>query len=152
MDRSEVKAVVDREIEAMAKALGVAHWSLTVSYGPCSRKEWSAECVRQAEYNVAKIIIDPEKQGDEDDVLDSLLHELAHVVLAPFDTYRSVMTAADVPGSPADKRERNLWAFAVEQGVICVMRAYRGTRARYEPQPPQSAPEPPKPRKKARPR
>jgi hypothetical protein len=129
MDRSEVKAIVDREIEPLMEMMGVPHWRIKVEYERPENGEWEAECHRIPPYNRANVRIDPDSMADADHVIRTLVHELAHVVLSPFDVYRNVMTAHDVEGSPEDKRERQLWTYAVEQAVINVERMYRGMKA-----------------------
>src|SRR3954447_2607620 len=93
MDRSEAKAIVEREIEALLRQLGLEHWKIAVSYDP-ERTDSDGhvkhgECTRLLDYESAHISLNPESFDDQDDVLRTLRHELFHVVLSPFDLFSS---------------------------------------------------------------
>lgn len=126
MDRSAVKAIVDREIGGLMEAMGVPHWKVEVRYEPCSNPEWMAMCHRVVDYNTCRITIDPDMADDERGVVRSLVHELAHVLLAPFDLYREAITQHIDAGTVAARQEARLWNFAVEQAVINIERLWRG--------------------------
>lgn len=129
MDRSAVKAIVDRERPLLVALLGIHHWSIVVRYEPSrAGGEWMSRgvCERKVEYNAATITLNPEAIDDEDQVLKTLRHELFHIVLAPFDLYRTMLDAL-IEGDPAKERmfavaERH----AVEKAVINLERMYFG--------------------------
>lgn len=99
MDRSAVKAIVDREIEGLKSLLGIEGWKIRVGYhaedsdgdGHLRR----GECTRMVDYGAAYITINPEAFEAESEVVETLRHELFHVVLAPFDLYWSAVERMD---------------------------------------------------------
>jgi hypothetical protein len=131
MDRSEVRAIVEREIGPLMAALGVSWWKVVVEYGPIQVPKGTpdafvaaARCDRKPDYNRATITIDPEKCDSGEDVMEYLVHELAHLVLAPFDLYRQFATKYIEANSPGDHQEDAIFAHVVEQAVIGVERIW----------------------------
>lgn len=120
MDSSAVKAIVDREWQGMARAMGLHRWKIRFDYGSL---EDAAECERDLSYYRATIRFDPARAIDEADVLDSLRHELTHLLLAPFDQYRITMAALIRDDSPESRMEDAAWHYACEHAVISVMDA-----------------------------
>lgn len=118
MDVSEVQRIVSDNILRLVEAVGVPHWQIDIQYGPLGNDSWKAMCSRNSDYDQATITIDPAQHVNEDDVLNSVIHELIHVALAPLDLYRNFMTAhmAEL-GSVASDQERVLWSFTIEQLV-----------------------------------
>lgn len=125
MDRSEAERIVKANLGPLAEAMCVGHWKITVEFGRCSNPNWSAECTRVAEYEKAWITIDPECLNTEAAVLESLRHELFHIVLAPFDLYRDAMTRAIEPDSAAERQEVCLWRSQVEKAVLNMERLWK---------------------------
>lgn len=123
MDQSRVKAIVDRELPAMARRLHVADWRLRTFFehsrmsGDCM-----AECARDVRYRKASLFFDCEKHDDEADVLDSIRHELLHVVLAPFDVLYEHLTAG--LDGVAKQQAIFLWNVAVEQSIDTLEKAF----------------------------
>ena len=124
MDKSEVKAIVDRNIKPMMALLGVQHWKINVLYEPCTNPNWVASCARNIAYQKATITIDPSRADSEEDVIDSLRHELIHVLLAPFDAYRGIMTSHLTQGDTLDRIEDEAWEVAIENTVLAVERIF----------------------------
>jgi hypothetical protein len=98
MDRSEVKAVVDRELEPLVRRLGLTQWEIKLSC-TCEPTDDDGfvkrgECTRLVDYQSAHINLNPEAFESADELLKTLRHELFHVVLAPFDLYTSLVEAA----------------------------------------------------------
>lgn len=122
MDASEVKRIVETHVDILKEALALFHWRITISYDP-ERDGWKASCDRNGgDYLRAAINIDPAKHGDEDDVVESLKHELIHLLLTPFDVYRNVLTAGVDEDSVEGQRELALWAHVVEQATVNIER------------------------------
>ena len=128
MDQSAVREIVGRVLTPFSRALGVSHWNIVVDYGPCSVKTWAAECGRNPNYNNAEITLDPEKFSEPADVEASLRHELQHIVLAPWDVYRNVLTEPLDTESPEGQREQALFRHCIEQAVLAQERAWNGCR------------------------
>lgn len=152
MDRSECKAIVEREIVGLMERLGIPHWRLVITYGPVTNRRIAAghrglaECIRNAPYDRATIVIDPEEHDDEAEVIKSLRHELMHVVLAPFDLYREFVSSYIDANSTQDHQEDTIFEHCIEQTVINLERMYLGLADL----PDKPAEKPPKPRKKGR--
>jgi hypothetical protein len=129
LDRSECKRIVDREIEALAEAMGLPHWHIVVRYERVADEHpegftVSANCRAKPEYERATITIDPDEMDDEAELLRILRHELMHIVLAPFNLYRGFATAFVEQKSTADAQEDAIWAHSVEQGVRSLERLW----------------------------
>jgi hypothetical protein len=130
MDRSAVKAIVDREIEPLMDRLGIGHWKIRVNYRPEATDEVGrlrhGECTRLVDYNSAGIVLNPEAFDDEADVLASLRHELFHVVLSPFDLFMQAARAALGDDRSALATLERVWDHAVEKAVINLGRIWYG--------------------------
>ena len=124
MDRSAVKAVVERELPELQRRFGLGHVTITVEYGPRENPQHEADCGRNCNYNTAIIGFDPEKTKDETELVENLRHELFHVVLTPFDLLWHLMTVGLV-GDDMIRAER-LWTFSAEQTVIALERLHAG--------------------------
>lgn len=120
METSEVRAIVETHASAMLHLVGAPHWKVEIEYGRCDNPEWGAQCYRKVEYWHAIITLDPERHDTEQDVLDSLRHEMTHLLLAPFDLYRDLMTQHISVDSPEGRQEGVAWTFAVEQTVRAI--------------------------------
>lgn len=118
MDKSEVKRIVEANIDEMMRTLGVQHWSIAVSYEQPENPDWAASCERHLDYHKAIIKIAPDKADSEAGVLNSLRHELLHVVLAPFDLYREAMFQLISDRPEADRLDSRMFRFTIEQMVL----------------------------------
>lgn len=122
MDRSECKAIVDREVVSLKATFGLSHWTIVVQYQKVSGDipdgfGAPGSCRRLAAYERATITIDPDEIEDRDNLLGVLRHELMHVVLAPFDPYRHFAASFIRKGSSAEVQEDGVWDHACEQAV-----------------------------------
>jgi hydroxymethylpyrimidine/phosphomethylpyrimidine kinase len=124
VDASKCREIVDAHILAMMRQLGVQAWKVSVLYEPTGNPNWVASCTRQLPYQSAVIRIDPHMAESEEDVLDSLRHELIHVLLAPLDAYRDVVTSNIEADSPMDAAEDRAWTQAIETCVLAVERIF----------------------------
>lgn len=124
LTEAEVRTFVDRHIGPMARVMGVAHWEIGVSYGPACRPEFKADVVRELDYQQLTITIDPEHCDDEQSVVRTLIHELSHVLLAPFQLYRDMMTQHVRPGTVEHRREARLWHHVEETIVVNIERMH----------------------------
>lgn len=129
MDRSAVKAIVDREIEPLMRRLGIPHWRITVSLEPAPQKDsgryLSGHVDRFVDYEHAHVTLNPEAFDDESDVLRVLRHELLHVVLAPIDVFVNAVEAT-LEGHAAAPTLQAVWTHAMERAVGHLERMYRG--------------------------
>lgn len=142
MDRSEVKAIVDRELTPLCRRLGIDHWTIKyrVEARPADGDAGTlakGECTRLVDYDDAFVTLNAEAFDDEAQVMKTLRHELFHIVLAPFDIFwQAVEQAVD---AERWKILDCIWKHAVEQAVICLERMHYGltqtTPADPDPQP-----------------
>ncbi|KQR22876.1 hypothetical protein [Deinococcus sp. Leaf326] len=122
----QMREYVEELLPLWIQRLGCPHWSISVTYGPCSNPDWSAQCSRQVAYDVAEITLDPAHHDSKEEIERSLIHELLHVKLAVFDLYRNVVTQNRLPGTAADREESALWEFTIEQAVKDLRRMVSG--------------------------
>lgn len=93
MDKSEVRRIVEENLTWMRHALGVAHWKIEVSYSALpSGTQGYVE--RNINYDKAWIELDPAQHSTEAQVLESLRHELLHLLVTPFDLYNRLANEA----------------------------------------------------------
>lgn len=116
MKTEEARAIVERHLVPFMAALGVPHWKVTVDYGRCERETWIVQCSRNGDYWKAYITIDPAKHEDEEELLDSLRHELLHVLIAPFDLFVDA-ALQHVPDGDASRAMDRIREHAVEATV-----------------------------------
>lgn len=129
MDRSAVKAIVDREIEPLMRRLGIPHWRITVAFEPAptdaNGRFRAGHVSRYVDYEHAHVTLNPEAFEDESDVLRVLRHELLHVVLAPIDVFVNAVEAT-MKDHPAAPTLESVWTHAMERAVGHLERMYRG--------------------------
>jgi hypothetical protein len=125
VDASKCREIVDAHILAMMRQLGVQAWRVSVLYEPAGdNPNWVASCATNLPYQRATIRINPHMAESEEDVLDSLRHELIHVLLAPLDAYRDLVTSNIESGSSMDAAESRAWTQAIETCVLAVERIF----------------------------
>jgi hypothetical protein len=138
MDRSEAKAIVDREIESLQERLGIPHWSIVIDYDLRKSSEGYVTrgiCEWRVDYNKASISLDPDCLDDEAELLSVLRHELFHVLLSPFTVFlNTIKPLLRDDGQKADMAE-NVWTYASEQAVINLERMFRGLTKPQSPNP-----------------
>lgn len=126
MDLSAVRDLCDAAAPCMADLLGVSDYTTTIYYRPCGNAGWVADCGTNPPYKRAEITIDPAEHDDESDALDSLRHELIHVLLDEFGAYRGIVQAVIAADSAADAAERKAWTLGSERTVLRVERLLDG--------------------------
>jgi hypothetical protein len=124
MDKSQVQAVVERELKPLIDRLGLDRWDIKVKYGPIG-DDRSGQCSRAVYYDQATISFDPELIEDEADVLKTLRHELFHIVHSPFDLYSCAVDNAGLD-KPMDDVLDRIWRHACEKTVINLERMFNG--------------------------
>jgi hypothetical protein len=135
MDRSEVKAIVEREAGPLMERLGIGHWRVKVTYDPSGVDQdghlQDGECTRLVDYDSAHISLNPESFDDEEGVIRTLRHELFHIVLSPFDLYCGSVDKLDILGPTGVILDR-VWNHACERAVINLERMFNGLTAQGE--------------------
>lgn len=119
-----MRAIVEREIDALIVQLGIRHWHLQFNY---ELRDDAAlgDCSRKIDYDHAYIRLDPEGMRDEAQVLEVLRHELFHVVLSPFDLFERAVANAGLPEAIVAVLGR-IWDHSCEKAVINLERVYEG--------------------------
>jgi hypothetical protein len=129
MDRSAVKAIVERELGPLKARLGLAHWSVTVDFDlrePSGNFSTCGQCNFHVDYDKATIGFDPDRLDDEAEVLHVLRHELFHLVVSPFSIFmNSIRPLLNTDPVKSDMAESVL-THAMERAVINVERLYEG--------------------------
>ncbi len=117
MDTSAVKRIVKKHLQPLQHRLQVQEWRVDVLY-EALEGETNARTNFIYPYRHAKVRIDPAQHDDEADVIRSLRHELAHLVLAPFDhainTAQRILENDDTASRAFDEARR----FAVEECIV----------------------------------
>jgi hypothetical protein len=147
LDKSEVEAIARRELPRLADLLHVSHWTIDLSFDTSRLHPTSmAECERRLNYDQATITLHPEKHIDEADVIDSIEHELLHIVMAPFDLSWNVVSES-FRGIPLE-HVKTVWQYSLEQTIVTLQRILRDLSARAakpDPKPEEERPRPPRP-------
>jgi len=93
MDESQVKAIVNANVEEMRRALQLQDWEIKFEYHCLGHGSdvTEAVCTPDPRYNRAVIVIDPARAENEEEVLKSLRHELLHCLIAAIETYRKAV-------------------------------------------------------------
>lgn len=130
MDRSAVKAIVNRDIQPLMRAFGIPHWNIIVEFEPASPDEtgWQlkGECFPSIDYEKARITLNPEAFENEDELLCTLRHELYHIVLSPFDLFMQSVDETLGDNHQARASLERVWTHAIEMAVINLGRMFVG--------------------------
>jgi hypothetical protein len=129
MDRSEVSAFVERELEPLVRRLGLTQWEIKLSF-TCEASDDDGflkrgECTRLVDYQSAHIGLNPEAFDSTDELLKTLRHELFHVVLAPFDLYTSLVATALEGNTPLQEMLDRVKEHACELSVFNLERMFQ---------------------------
>lgn len=138
MDRTVVKAIVDREIGPLMRRLGIRHWGVVVDYDlrrSADGFEARGECNWHPDYDKAAISLDPDAFADEAEVLEVLRHELFHVVLSPFTVFLNAVKPLTRDDEVKAEMAHSVWDHASEMAVINLERMYLGLTKPAEPSP-----------------
>jgi hypothetical protein len=129
MDRSEVRKIVERELEPLKARLGLSHWSVTVDFDlrePSGDFSTRGQCNFHVDYDKATICFDPDQLDDESEVLHVLRHELFHIVVSPFSIFmNSIRPFLNTDPVKADMADSVL-THAMERAVINIERMFEG--------------------------
>lgn len=120
MDASEVIRIADKHLPKMLWQLQLNMW--TVRVDTASLQGMKASIRFEHEYENAVITIDPEQTQDERDVLDSLRHELFHIIHADFQLFRAVALQG-VMQQDADAMDQ-VYDYACEKTVLRLERMF----------------------------
>lgn len=84
MDRSKLRAFVNKHIKWVRWALQLQEWQVDISI-EVSEKDCAAACDTKSMYRKVDLTFDPEKTHSQEQAFSNLRHEMLHVLLAEFD-------------------------------------------------------------------
>jgi hypothetical protein len=118
MDKSEIRAIVEEHLPHLKQSLGLNHWVINVEYKKLD-DDVSGECRARYPYHRADLKLDPAELHSRAAVLETLRHELLHVVLSPINILMD--TAWDlVSGPEAESALKQAYRHANELSVNAV--------------------------------
>lgn len=122
-----MQAIVNEHLVAYRDALGLPDWHIETAYGHDDGNAASVD-LGKAAYRRARIIIDPAQHDSREEVLETLLHELLHIVLMPLRYHRismrhqvAIARGADITPE-FDAWEHDEWLRAEEHVVTSLER------------------------------
>jgi hypothetical protein len=119
MTHDSAKTLLDAHFGAMVEKYKLNHWTIEVKLDRCDDMRNKGECSRQTPYFEAVLTIDPTNHATEKDFIETLEHELLHLVLAPFDNLHEFIVASGI----SEKPFAAVWHFAIEQSITNILRA-----------------------------
>lgn len=129
MDVSVCKAIVDNHFPALRELLCLGHWEITPKYNSLP-DGIAAQCWPEVSYDRANIIFDAAKYETEEQIIDLIVHELAHLIGAPFDLLFEAASPYFREDPSATDSLRRVNIHASEQHVINIERIWRKHLAR----------------------
>lgn len=143
MDRSRVVALAAKHLPRLRTELGISHWTIHIRYDEPFGEHGAdgsrtRACVHtDLSYDHATIDLNCAEIDDEAELIETLHHELLHVVLAPYDLLSDYAEKAVEKGSVEAERLVALYSYCCERAVIAVGNAITGSveAARRGPRP-----------------
>lgn len=124
MDYSEAEALIIKHAGRLQKFLGLADLTIRYKIQRSPNERYRAECIVNVPYNSVTIWMDPCYLADEQDFLDVLFHELAHVLLRFFNFYSEFATKTLVEGSKELEQHCAVYTLASEQSVAALAKLW----------------------------
>lgn len=128
MERELAKKIIEENLKRYSHLLAVHSWSIHVFFDTIPDEaddhhgHVRANVLRKISYNIASITFDNAKFDTEQELLNSLRHELMHITHAAFDLYyETVMNFVPEDAIPAMRR---LYTHAAEQTVVHLQRMF----------------------------
>lgn len=126
MDRSAVNDLITRHANLMKEVMSLSGWDILILLDStlAASDGWMkrGEAVWKLEYERATITLNPDALDNPVKVLDTLRHELIHLVLAP---YYQIYDIAAVAGEGNEKLVTltdHIYTRSMEQAVLAVER------------------------------
>lgn len=139
MDEEVVREVVTRVSPAFLQQFGLNHWRIQVSYNTKPDDDGDSivygSCSASYDYNEAVINLNPKAFDSEKDVIETLRHELFHIIMSPYELFIQCVDSLDV-GATSRKLLSRALTHSREKCVINLERMYRGLTEHDEPQTP----------------
>lgn len=119
MDQSQLEALVLAHAEPLKQFLGLDDWKIYYEFKRIATGEWAVCDTSDLDYKMATITVDMDGATADQQVIDSMFHELAHVLHADFTNYRLTSEALCSPITDQVQRvERRAWKHAAEGFVL----------------------------------
>lgn len=90
MDKSEIREVLNESLRPMRAALNLSDWYVDFKL-ESMEGSYIAECVADPNYSRVRLTFDHDAYKNATDLLESLLHEYLHVMLARYELYRKAV-------------------------------------------------------------
>jgi hypothetical protein len=124
-----VRQIVADEMPRIANELGVGHWSIhfKIISSEVEEDQSRANCDAMPEYEFARIAIVAAGygQGDEQDLVHDIRHELFHIVTSPIERLEDTIKAALGEESPLSPALLEVARQVAEEMVVNLERMYQ---------------------------
>jgi len=117
MTQKEMSRTVKKYGPKMVEWLSLGDWHIDFIYEQPQNQNWSASCLLKPEYRLAEITISPELNQTQNDILKGMWHEMLHIVLWPFTTYRDIAEQFALNSPNIEGIEQVAWTQAIETTV-----------------------------------
>jgi hypothetical protein len=94
LEKSEIKAWVEKNILDLKREYGIPHWKLSVEYMFSEDAKWTGQCHCNPKYEDSWIEINCLRVEDLENLETMLRHELCHIVHSPSRFFRDAAYAA----------------------------------------------------------
>jgi hypothetical protein len=122
MDRSQLQTIVEEAFPAYVRLFGLERWKITLEYGRRSDANTKGDCLIADAYNRATIGLDPEEHETAADVLQTLRHEMFHLLHAGFSLFFNMATAGQTDDRLAISNRA--YEYSAEQTVVAIETLY----------------------------
>lgn len=130
MDHSACHEFIRENALPLLQFMGCQHWSVNWRTERIDDPDTRGLCWPSSSYENATIKIDPDKCSDSEQLLDTMFHEVCHLILAP--AQDALNSVRDALPKEARKVARPFVVDAVERSVLNLERAWNKTlRALY---------------------
>lgn len=119
MDKSRCEELVSKHLWLLLEFMAVNHWKC---YHRCDRlkRRRRAEVEIDIDYMTAHFTFDHDKFDHDDELIDSMFHEVSHLVIAPMYEYIETMSAHIKEGTRIAEIHHSLQRRAEERGVVAL--------------------------------
>lgn len=121
----QVRKIVEKHLRSgLLRKLGIDNWDISYTYTDCDEVYYAAQCGLDPAYKHAHITINPTSHENEEDVNNSLIHELMHIVASPVESVHMIDIVGYQEDSAEYKRTQEQWRQAIEQLVCNLTKIY----------------------------
>lgn len=126
LSAKQVKNIVNKQLKKnkLISKLNLQDWNIQFLFDACDNTHWAAQCEQDPAYKIARVTINPGLHETEEEVINSLVHELMHIVLAPVEGVHMIDLAGYDEDSPEFRRSHEQWRQACEQLVCSLTKSY----------------------------